>query len=79
MVWVDELKEFCDFIGVEYKQILRSVKTWWLSLQRAVTRVISMFPALKSYFLSQGKCPAMLRKMFNYPVSLVWIYSWKVR
>jgi hypothetical protein len=33
-----------------------------------------MFPALKSYFLSQEKCPARLRKMFNDPVSLVWIY-----
>jgi hypothetical protein len=33
-----------------------------------------MFPTLKSYFLSQEKCLTMLRKMFNEPVSLVWIY-----
>jgi hypothetical protein len=74
MVWVEELKEFCDFINAEYEQILGSVKTKWLSLQPAITRVISMFPALKSYLLSQEKCPMMLRKMFNDPVSLVWIY-----
>jgi hypothetical protein len=30
MVQVEELKEFCDFIDVEYKQILGSVKTRWL-------------------------------------------------
>jgi hypothetical protein len=33
-----------------------------------------MFPALKLRFLSQEKCPTVLRKMFNDPVSLVWIY-----
>jgi hypothetical protein len=60
MIWVEELTEFCDFIGVEYKQILGSVKTRWLSLQSAITRVISTFPTLKSYFLSLEKCPIML-------------------
>jgi hypothetical protein len=74
MVWVEELKEFCDFVVVEYKKILGSVQTRWLSLQPAITRVISMFPILKSYFLSKEKCPMMLKKMFNDPVSLVWIY-----
>jgi hypothetical protein len=54
--------------------INRSVKTKWLSFQPATTRVISMFPALKSCFLSQGKCLTMSRKKFNDPVSLVWIY-----
>jgi hypothetical protein len=64
MVRVGELKEFCDFANVEYKQVLGSVKPRWLSLQPAITRVISMFPALKSYFLSQEKCPTMLRKYY---------------
>jgi hypothetical protein len=73
-VRMEKLKEFCDFVDVEYKQILGSVKTRWLLLQPAVTRVISMFPALKLYFLSQEYCPTMLRKMFNRLVSLVWIY-----
>jgi hypothetical protein len=53
MVRTEELKEFCDFVDVEYKHILGSVKTRWLSLQHAITRVISTFPTLKSYFLSQ--------------------------
>jgi hypothetical protein len=74
IVWVEELKEFFYFTDVEYKQILGSVKTRWLSLQPAIARVIFMFPTLKSYFLSQEKCPTMPRKMFNDPVSLVWIY-----
>jgi hypothetical protein len=74
MVQVEELKEFCDFTDAEYKQILGSVKTRWLSLQPAITRVISVFPTLKSYLFSQEKCPMTLAKMFNDPVSLVWIY-----
>jgi hypothetical protein len=76
-VWVEGLLEFCDFVYVEYKKILGSVKTRWLSLQPAVTIVISMFPALKSYFLSQEKCLTMLRKMFSETISLVWIYFWE--
>jgi hypothetical protein len=72
MVWVEEFKEFCDFIDVEYKQILGSVKTRWLSLQPAITRVISMCPALKSYFLSQGKCLLSQYPLFGF-------ISWKFR
>jgi hypothetical protein len=71
---VEELKEFCDFVDIEYKQVLGSAKTRWLSLQPAITRVIDMFPALKSYFLSQEKCPVMLKIFSNDPVSIFWFY-----
>jgi hypothetical protein len=71
---VEELKVFCDFVYIEYKQILGSVKARRLSLKHAITRVISIFSALKSYIVSQEKCPTMLRKMFNHSVSLLWIY-----
>jgi hypothetical protein len=43
----EELKEFCDFVDVEYKEILGIVRIRWLSLQPAITRIISMFLALK--------------------------------
>jgi hypothetical protein len=52
-VRVEELNEFCDFIDIEYKQVLGSVKTRWLSVQPIITRVIDMFRGLKFYFLSQ--------------------------
>jgi hypothetical protein len=71
---VEEFKEFCDFLDVEYKQILGSVKTRWLSL-----RVIFMFPALKSYFVSEEKCPAMLRKCLMIQCPLFSFISSKVR
>jgi hypothetical protein len=69
-VRVEELKEFCDFVSFEYKQVLGSVKIRWLSLQSAITRVIDMFPGFKSYFLSQEKCPMMLKIFFNDPISV---------
>jgi hypothetical protein len=53
MILVEELGEFCDFVDIEYKQILESVKTRWLLLQPTITRVISMCSELKSCFLSQ--------------------------
>jgi hypothetical protein len=63
-VRVEELKEFCDFVDIEYKQVLGSVKTRWLSLQPAIIRVTDLFPGLKFYFLSQEKCPMTLKIHF---------------
>jgi hypothetical protein len=53
MVQMEELKELCDFLAIEYKQILGHVKTRWLSLKSTVTRYIGMFRGLKSYFVSR--------------------------
>jgi hypothetical protein len=72
-VGVEELKEFCDFVDIEYKEDLGSIKTRWLSLQPAFTSVIDVFLGLKSYFLSQKQCP-VLKILFNDPVSIVWFY-----
>jgi hypothetical protein len=71
-VRVEELKEFCNFVDTEYKQVLGSVETRWLSLQPAITRDNDMFPELKSYCLSLEKCPIMLKIFFNDSVSIVW-------
>jgi len=55
-VRVEELKEFCNFTNTQYKNVLGSVKTRWLSLKSEISRFIEMYPALKSYFDSQDKC-----------------------
>ncbi|XP_025410915.1 uncharacterized protein LOC112683919 [Sipha flava] len=73
-VRIEKLKDFCDFVSIEYKNILGSVKTRWLSLQPAVSRIIDLYPALKSYFMSQEKCPTVLRTFFNDPISMAWLY-----
>ena len=48
------LGEYCSFCNTEYRQIVKHVSTRWLSLERAVNRVLQQYEALKSYILSEG-------------------------
>jgi len=73
-VRVETLKEFCDFTNTQYKNVLGSVKTRWLSLQPAVSRIIEMYPALKLYFDTQDKCPTILKSFFSDPVAIIWFH-----
>jgi hypothetical protein len=50
-VRVQTLKDFCDFVDVECKNILGHTKTRWRSLMPAVKRIVVVYPALASYFL----------------------------
>jgi len=68
------LKEFCEYANVEYKNILESVKTRWLSLLSAITRIIDIYPGLKLYFEKQEKCPTILKFFLNNSLSIVWLY-----
>jgi hypothetical protein len=63
-VRVQTLKDFCDFVDVENKNILGHTKTRWLSLMPAVKRIVVVYQALASYFLSIEKCPTMLKTVF---------------
>ena len=47
--------EFAVFCDVEYKKIIHHFTVRWLSLITSVDRTLSLYPALKSYFLSNGK------------------------
>ena len=48
------LAEYCTFCDVTYRDIIKHVNTGWLSLDKAVYRVLQQYSALKSYFLSEG-------------------------
>ncbi|KAL4121392.1 hypothetical protein QTP88_013914 [Uroleucon formosanum] len=71
-VRVEELKDFCMFVEIEYKAILGYSKTRWLSLMPSVERILKLFPALKSYFLSLDKVPLILKTFFNDPCAELW-------
>ena len=62
---VEMLKEFCETAQVEYQKILGYSKTRWLALLPAVERILKLYdPLMKSYFLSQDKCPRILHEFF---------------
>lgn len=60
----DELKEFHNFVDIEFGELLRHVVTRWLSLLPCINRVLKSWPALKSYFESLGEnTPKALQKI----------------
>lgn len=72
-VRVNELMSFCEFVNVTFQDLLNHSKTRWLSLLPAVERLISLFDALKSYFLSQDKCPKAIKSFFDHPLAKAYL------
>jgi len=73
-VRTEALKEFCQFVDIEYRNLLYHSATRWLSLYPAVNRILQMFPALKSYFLSIDTCPMILKTFFEGRLSEAYLY-----
>ena len=48
------LAEYCIFCDTSYRDIVKHSSTRWLSLERAVSRVLQQFVSLKSYCVSEG-------------------------
>ena len=48
------LAGYCSFCDTSYREIVKHVNTRWLSLGRAIERVLQQYEALKSYFKSQS-------------------------
>lgn len=72
-VRVENLKDFCEEVDVQFKRILGYSKTRWLALTPAVERILQMYSPLKAYFLSQEKCPAVLHQFFTNECSELWL------
>lgn len=64
-VRVEKLKDFCEFADLGYKQLLNHSKTRWLSLFPCVQRILEIYEALKSYFLSIENPPVVLKLFFQ--------------
>ncbi|XP_053277202.1 uncharacterized protein LOC128438617 isoform X2 [Pleuronectes platessa] len=72
-VRVERLKSFCEFVGQEYQKILGHSNVRWLSMLPALERVLKMYAPLKAFFLSEEKCPVVLRRMFEDPLTELWL------
>ena len=64
-VRVERLKDFCDFFGQEYKQILGYAYVRWLSLLPALETILKLYWSLKSFFMSEKQCPKVLKHYFE--------------
>ena len=64
---VTELKQFCDFVEIEYQRILQHGNTRLFSLLPALQRMLEMFEGLRSYFNSQEGCPTLIKNCFQEP------------
>lgn len=73
-VRTERLKEFCDFVGVQYQNVLSHSGTRWLSLLPAVERILKMFEGLKCFFLSEQKAPKTLLTFSNNPLSEAYLW-----
>jgi hypothetical protein len=72
-VRVERLKEFCNFVGQQYKDILGYSNVRWLSLLPAVRIICELYSTLQSFFMSEEKCPVMLKKWVCDPCSQLWL------
>lgn len=59
---VAQLKDFFDFVDLEYSNLLRHVTTRWLSLKPGIERLLQNLTALTSYFASIDDCPNFIQK-----------------
>ena len=72
-VRVTELKNFCNFVEIEYQRILQHGNIRFLSLLPALQRILEMFEGLKSYFNSQEGCPTLIKKCFEEPTQELYL------
>jgi len=72
-VRIENFKEIGEDVEIEYKKLLGHSKTQWLTLIPALERIIKLFKALKLYFMSQPKCPTILRSFFMNPCAELWL------
>ena len=50
----NELADYFQFCDVEFRSVVKHISTRWLSLELAVHRTLQNYPALRSYFVSEG-------------------------
>ena len=60
-VRTEELKTYCEFVDMEYQKLLSHSVTRWLSLYPGLSRMLQMYPALQSYFMSIDRPPVVLK------------------
>ncbi|KAK4884488.1 hypothetical protein RN001_000759 [Aquatica leii] len=72
-VRTENLKNFCEFIGCQYEGLLYHSKTRFLSLMPCIEKILEIYEALKSFFLSEEHAPIQIVNFFNDKTSEMWL------
>ncbi|GAB0202178.1 hypothetical protein GRJ2_002683400 [Grus japonensis] len=72
-VCTEPLKDFLEFAKREYRRLLHHARMPWLLLLPAITRLLQVFPALKSFFLSLSHPPFAIRTFFEDAFSEIYL------
>lgn len=67
------LKDFCESVGEEYRQLLGYGKTRFLALRSCIDSIIRIFNGLKEFFLESPAGPKVLKTFFNNPMAKFWL------
>ena len=62
----NKLLEFCQFVDIEYRQILNHISVCWLSLEKVMDRLLLKYPALKSYYLSVRESQPRFKRLHKW-------------
>lgn len=72
----NKLVEYADFCDQAYRQIVKHVSMWWLSLEKSVTRTLTPYASLRFYFLSEQESWARFKRLkdaFSDPLAEVYL------
>lgn len=70
------LRDFCGFCDSNYREVVRYVSVRWLSLERAVYRILQLYTSLQSYFNSESESQPRFRRLvaaFERPMTEVYL------
>ena len=72
-VLTEELKDYCNFVGTEYRKLFSHSLTRWLSLYPSLSRMLQMYPALQSYFTPIDKPLIVFKQFYEAPLSELYL------
>lgn len=70
------LRDFCAFCDSEYHEVVRYVSVRWLSLEKAVYRILQLYNSLQSYFKYEEESQARFSRLlaaFEDPMTEVYL------
>ena len=71
------MKSFAHSLDISYSAMIKYVSMRWLSLESAVSRILSKYAGLKSYFLSNDDSNARFKRLqehFKNPMTEVHLH-----